>query len=112
MEKILTQTLVSEVFQAMPHLLRFPSSKFWVDYDDEADVLYISFQRPQKATDSQMMSNGALLRYRKKELVGITILDASKRSKNLYSLSKDKTTSKHAAVQEPSQKYKRSRKKN
>jgi len=51
----------------------------WIDYDKEADVLYINFKRPQKATDSEMMEKGILLRYRDNELVGITILDASQR---------------------------------
>jgi len=51
----------------------------WIDYDKEADVLYISFKRHQKATDSEMLKNVVLLRYREAELVGITVLDASKR---------------------------------
>ncbi len=51
----------------------------WVDYNQEADVLYISFRRPQKATESEMRENGILLRHRDDELVGLTILDASKR---------------------------------
>ncbi|MCB0211878.1 MAG: DUF2283 domain-containing protein, partial [Anaerolineae bacterium] len=54
-------------------------SRFWVDYDQEADVLYISFQRPQKATDTEMTDEGILFRYRDKQLVGITVLDASTR---------------------------------
>jgi len=51
----------------------------WIDYDKEADVLYISFRRPQKATDSEMLKNGILLRYKGDKLVGITVLEASKR---------------------------------
>ena len=51
----------------------------WIDYDKAADVLYISFKRPQKSTDSEMLGNDVLLRYKGKELIGITILDASKR---------------------------------
>jgi hypothetical protein len=35
----------------------------WIDYDDEADVLYISFEKPQQATDSEMLDDGILLRY-------------------------------------------------
>ncbi len=50
----------------------------WIDYDKEADVLYISFKRPQQATDSEMLDNGVLLRYREDELIGITVLEASK----------------------------------
>ncbi|HEX9974238.1 MAG TPA: DUF2283 domain-containing protein [bacterium] len=56
--------------------------KMWLDYDEEADVLYISFQRPQQATDSEMLDNGILLRYRKEKLVGVTVLDASTRNLN------------------------------
>ncbi len=62
-----------------PLLIRFPSQRFWVDYDAEADVLYISFERPQKATDSVMTDEGVLLRYRGDSLVGVTILEASAR---------------------------------
>jgi uncharacterized protein YuzE len=42
-------------------------------------VLYISFKRPQKATDTEMLKEGILLRYKEKEVVGVTILDASKK---------------------------------
>ncbi|MCI0695704.1 DUF2283 domain-containing protein [candidate division KSB1 bacterium] len=72
----------NSVFQAVPFLIDFPTQRYWVDYDSEADVLYISFQRPQKATDSKMTDDGILLRYRNKQLVGITVLDASTRSFN------------------------------
>jgi len=54
--------------------------RFWVDYDKEADVLYISFQRPQKATNTKITDEGILLRYRNDQLVGVTVLDASVRS--------------------------------
>ena len=63
----------------MPYLTQFPSQRFWVDYDEEADVLYISLERPQKATTSKMSADGILLRYRKKKLVGVTVFEASKR---------------------------------
>ncbi|MMZ70113.1 hypothetical protein D1872_330850 [compost metagenome] len=59
-------------------LLKFPVKRFHVDYDEEADVLYISFERPQKATDTEILDGGILLRYRGKKLVGITILNASR----------------------------------
>ena len=72
--------VTAPIFDAVPYLIRFPSQRFWVDYDKEADVLYISFRRPQKATDSEMTDEGIMLRYRGDELVGITILDVSARS--------------------------------
>ena len=75
----LTKSILTEVFKATPHLLRFPKNKLWIDYDKEADVLYLGFDRPQKATDSEMLDNGVLLRYKSDKLVGMTILEASKR---------------------------------
>ena len=69
------------VFQAVPFLVQFPNRRFWVDYDAEADVLYISFVRPQRATETEMTEDGVLLRYRDAQLVGVTILEASTREK-------------------------------
>lgn len=37
----------------LPELLAI-SPKVWVDYDAEADVLYISFRKPQRATESEL----------------------------------------------------------
>ncbi len=72
--------MFSSVVQAVPLLVDFPARRFSVDYDEEADVLYISFERPQKATNTEMTDDGILLRYREDQLVGITVLDASTRS--------------------------------
>jgi len=81
MEKTLTPQVFQSITQAVPLLLRFPGQRFWVDYDTEADVLYISFRRPQKATDTTTTDEGILLRYDGKDLVGVTVLDASTRAK-------------------------------
>ena len=80
MEKILSQEAAQSIFRAVPSLVGIPARRYWVDYDEEADVLYISFERPQKATDTEMTDNGLLLRYRGEELVGVTVLDASTRA--------------------------------
>jgi uncharacterized protein YuzE len=80
MEPILEPLTVQTVTEAVPLLLRFPMGRFWVDHDREADVLYISFRRPQQATDTRMTKEGILLRSRGKELVGITVLEASTRA--------------------------------
>ena len=58
----------------MPHLKRLPSNHMWIDYDRDADVLYMSFEKPQRANDSVLQSDNVLLRYRGKKLVGITII--------------------------------------
>jgi len=82
MEKVIDGGMPPSVFQAVPLLTHFPSRHFWVDYDEEADVLYISFERPQQATDtddSEVTDSGVLLRYRDDQLVGVTVLEASTR---------------------------------
>ena len=76
---IAEQSMIKNVFRVTPHILHLPYRKMWIDYDQEADVLYISFKRPQKAADSEMLKNGILLRYRGDEIVGVTVLEASKR---------------------------------
>ena len=59
---------------------QLPATKLLLDYDQEADVLYLSLQRPQKATRTvELEDGGILLRYRGATLVGITVLNASKR---------------------------------
>ena len=70
---------LEEISNALPHLIRLPNGKAWIDYDAEADVLYVTLKRPQKATDTEFLEDkGILLRYKGKELVGVTVLDASK----------------------------------
>ena len=78
-QEVMQQQMLNEVFSATSHLIQLPYKKMWIDYDKEADVVYISFNRPQKATDSKMLDNGILMRYRDEQIVGITVLDASKR---------------------------------
>lgn len=58
-------------------LIRLPARHIWVDYDDAADVLYISFRKPQEANDSVMEDDGRIYHYHDDELVGITVLNAS-----------------------------------
>ena len=48
--------------------------KLDVDYDEEADVLYISMGKPRRADDSIEPQDGVVMRTRKGELVGITIV--------------------------------------
>jgi uncharacterized protein YuzE len=43
-----------------------------IDYDEEADVLYISFGKPQPADDSEEV-NDVFYRFKENELIGITI---------------------------------------
>ncbi|MGA2298197.1 MAG: DUF2283 domain-containing protein [FCB group bacterium] len=79
MEKTIINNTINEFYGILPHLFKMSNQKFWLDYDNEADVLYINYKKPQRANDSEMLDNGVLIRYKDEEIVGITILDASKR---------------------------------
>jgi uncharacterized protein YuzE len=70
---------VARILKALPRLVQLPVKQMWIDHDAEADVLYISFQRPQRASDSEMRDDGIIVHRRGKRIVGLTILEASKR---------------------------------
>jgi uncharacterized protein YuzE len=69
----------ARIVKAVPRLVRFPVKQMWIDYDEEADVLYLSFCKPQKATDSELRDDGIIVHRRGKKVVGLTIQDASTR---------------------------------
>lgn len=51
-----------------------------LDYDDEADVLYISFGKPREAKDSIEVEDGVVYRISDHEVVGITITSFKSRT--------------------------------
>ena len=70
---------VEKVSALVPHLLGIPHKKIWVDYDEEADVLYVNFKRPSRADDSELTDDDIIIRREKGEVVGMTFLNAAKR---------------------------------
>jgi len=68
--------VVDLVTRALPLLLR--CRQFSWDYDDEADVLYVTFEQAE-ATDSDTTDDDVVLRYRGDDIIGLTILHASSR---------------------------------
>lgn len=74
----MAEAIVKESLKFIPHLKRLHSRRVWLDYDEGADALYISFERPQHATDTEVMRDGVLVRKRGKKIVGLTILNASR----------------------------------
>jgi uncharacterized protein YuzE len=65
---------LNRIVQALPPLLMV-SPHMWIDYDTEADVLYVSFRKPQQANDSVLEDN-VIYHYRDEKLVGITVIGA------------------------------------
>jgi uncharacterized protein YuzE len=58
-------------------LLKLPARNVWIDYDKEADVLYMSFRKPQRATKTIELKDDILVRKSGRSIVGVTILNAS-----------------------------------
>ena len=79
MAPLATKKLLNQLSAQYRSLTDLPLYPVWIDYDQAADVLYLSFEKPQNATDSEMAENSILLRYRGERLVGITVFEASKR---------------------------------
>jgi len=58
-------------------MLKLPARHMWLDYDKEADVLYVSFRKPQRATETIELNDDILVRKDGKDIVGLTIMNAS-----------------------------------
>lgn len=66
----------------MAEILKIPKArKLDIDYDEKADVLYLSFGKPKPADDGILLDNDVVLRYKKKELIGITVIGFKDRIK-------------------------------
>jgi uncharacterized protein YuzE len=72
MEMFNLANLIPALRDAPAHLLR-------LSYDDESDVLYVSFGEPRPAEDADMDDEGVITRFGEDgEVVGYTVIDASK----------------------------------
>ncbi len=60
-------------------IIKLPVEHIWVDYDKEADVLYLIFRKPQRAKKTIETDEDILIRKDGNKIVGITILNASTR---------------------------------
>ena len=72
--------LTADTFIALlPTLREIPGHLLWSSYDEDADVLYVSFRKDEAATDSEMTDDDLVVRYQDDEVVGFTVLNASQR---------------------------------
>ncbi|HEY0078211.1 MAG TPA: DUF2283 domain-containing protein [Pyrinomonadaceae bacterium] len=70
---------IFDYLKIIPAVLHSPHHYLWSSYDAEADVLYINFKKPSRATDSELTDDDVIIRYEDGEVVGLTILHASSR---------------------------------
>ena len=70
-------TALGDIQTALPYFLKHKT--VWASYDDEADVLYLQFKKPNHADNAEMREDEIIIRYEKEEIIGLTILNASQR---------------------------------
>lgn len=70
---------VKNVLNRVPELLDVPYPRIWAPYDNVADVLYLNFKKPSHADDSELTDDDLIIRYEKGAVIGITVLNASRK---------------------------------
>ncbi len=70
---------LKKVINIIPQLLDIPYKNMWYTYDEKADVLYLNFKKPSHADDSVLTEDAIMIRYEEGKVVGMTIINASKR---------------------------------
>lgn len=58
----------------VPYMLKHKN--LWPNYDEEADVLYLHFKKPNQS-DHAEITDDVIVRYENEEIIGVTILNAS-----------------------------------
>lgn len=70
---------IREYLKLVSAVRQSPTGYLWSSYDPEADVLYVNFKKPSRATDSELTDDDVIVRYEGDDVIGLTILHASKR---------------------------------
>lgn len=78
---LIEQMSAEEMAQLTRLTVNSPHQYVWTSYDREADVLYINFKKPSVATDSELTEDDIIVRYEGEEVIGLTLLHASRRPK-------------------------------
>ena len=70
---------IENYLKLLPNVKQAPHCSVWLFYDAEADTLYVNYKKPSQATDSELTDADVIIRYEGDEIVGFTVLHASKR---------------------------------
>ena len=66
-----------EIQNILPHIKKIGAGEINFNYDSEADVMYISFDKKRKADKTDDSNYPTLYRYANNQLIGITIINYS-----------------------------------
>ncbi len=71
---------LDRVLNFVPQALQLHQKNIRLSSDEEADVLYLNFKKPSHMDDSELLDNDVIVRYEGEEVVGMTIMNASKKA--------------------------------
>jgi len=77
---LVVRTEINNYLKLAPAVFSAPNGYLWSSYDAAANVLYINFKKPSVATDSELTDDDVIIRCEGDEIVGLTILNFSKRN--------------------------------
>lgn len=72
-----TESFLNGCLTMAADMLKLSARQVWIDYDQEADVLYMSFRKPQRAYETVEADEDVLIRKDGEDIVGITVMNAS-----------------------------------
>jgi len=72
---------LSDFLDVIPAMLQAPHRSMQCTYDEPADVMYVNFETGAEATDSELGPDDIIVRYRGEQVIGLTILHASRRAR-------------------------------
>lgn len=76
------EKIINQIQSSLPGLFMFMEKQkkrnLIINYDKEADVLYVSFEALQKANDTEFFSDDILVRKKNKAIIGLTLLNFKK----------------------------------
>ncbi len=70
------ETAVKDIKSVLSYFLKHKT--IFSNYDADADVLYLHFKKTSQVDDSELAEDDIIIRYENDEIVGFTILNASK----------------------------------
>lgn len=68
---------INEIKNILPWFMT--QKTVWANYDEEADVLYLHFKKPNHADHSELTDDDMIIRYENNEIIGVTVLNVSKK---------------------------------
>lgn len=70
---------IQDYLKLLPRLRESREGLVWLSYNAGADTLYVNYKKPSVATDSELTEDDVIIPYEGDDVVGYTILHASRR---------------------------------